>query len=48
MLDFSIEELEAKDDGGGFASIYANGFFTQIRVVKLTNGNLYVDIADWM
>lgn len=48
MLEFSIEELEAKDDGGGFASIYANGFFTQIRVVKLTNGNLYVDIADWM
>ena len=48
MLDFSIEELEAKDDGGGFVSIYANGFFTQIRVVKLTNGNLYVDIADWM
>lgn len=48
MLNFSIEELEAKDDGGGFASIYANGLFTQIKVVKLTNGNLYVDIAGWM
>lgn len=48
MLNFSIEELEAKDDGGGFASIFANGLFTQIKVVKLTNGNLYVDIAGWM
>ena len=48
MLNFSIDELEAKDDGGGFASIFANGLFTEIKVVKLTNGNLYVDVAGWM
>lgn len=38
--------LEAKDIGDGFAEIYYDDIFTDIIVVKLTNGKFYVDIAD--